>query len=108
MIFVENLFPKIGYIQYEKRSSVPVALGLNGTQFQKHTVSIQATMAEKNRVATTAKPIPTSFKEIVNEFYSTTRMEMTAERKSLAELLSHIKRLKKLRKQLICVMDLSY
>jgi len=56
----------IGYIQYEKRANVSTALGLNGTQFQKHTISIQATMAEKNRVATVAKPVAPSFKVVAS------------------------------------------
>ena len=46
-----GILNSIGYVQYEKRSSIPSALGLNGTKFKKHTITVQATMAEKNNTA---------------------------------------------------------
>ncbi len=42
-----------GYIEYENRNSVPGALQLSGRQCKGQTVMVQATQAEKNRVATT-------------------------------------------------------
>jgi hypothetical protein len=47
-----NLWYRIGYIEYAEKASIPLALGLSGTLLNGHTVIIQTTMAEKNRVLT--------------------------------------------------------